>query len=306
MAHDHDHHHHHHDHAHFHGGADQMTRAFRLGIWINLAYVVIEAAFGFFTNSMGLLSDAGHNLSDVASLLIALFAFRATRIKPTDSFTYGYRKATIMASAVNAIILYVAVALILIESVEKILNPVPVDGGIVAWVAGIGILINGFTVLLFLKDSKHDLNVKGAYLHMLADTIVSIGVVIAGIVMWFTGWYLVDPIIGIAIAGIIAVSSWSLLRESLRLVFDGVPSGIDLDKVKEQILAVEAVESLHHLHVWSLSTTDVAMTVHVVVRNPTDIDHAIEEIRTAVAPLGISHPTIEAETSAMCGCQCGC
>lgn len=300
-----------HDHNHISpapasGSADRMTRAFRLGIWINLLYVIIEAAFGFFYNSMGLLSDAGHNLSDVASLLIALIAFRAARIKPTNSFTYGYRKATVMASVVNAIILYVAVVLILIESIEKILNPVAVDGEVVAWVAGIGIVINGFTAFMFLKDSKQDLNIKGAYLHMVADTLVSVGVVVAGIVMMLTGWYLVDPIIGIIIALIIAVSSWSLLRESLRLAFDGVPSGIDLAKVKESILGVEAVESLHHLHVWSLSTTDVAMTVHVVVRDAASIDRAIAEIRAAVAPLGINHPTIEAETAASGDCQCNC
>lgn len=300
MAHDHQHHHH----SHIAGSAARMTRAFRLGIWINLLYVAIEAAFGFFYNSMGLLSDAGHNLSDVASLLIALIAFRATKIKPTDSFTYGYRKATVMASVVNAIILYMAVALILIESIEKILNPVAVDGEVVAWVAGIGILINGFTAMLFLKDSKEDLNVKGAYLHMVADTLVSVGVVVAGIVMWLTDWYLVDPIIGIVIAAIIAVSSWSLLRESLRLAFDGVPSGIDLGKVRESILALEAVESLHHLHVWSLSTTEVAMTVHVVVSDPQAVDRAIAEIRAAVAPLGISHPTVEAETQAVGDCRC--
>ncbi len=299
MAHDHQHH-------HIPGGADRMTRAFRLGIWINLLYVGVEAAFGFIYNSMGLLSDAGHNLSDVASLLIALIAFKATRIKPTDSFTYGYRKATVLASVVNAVILYVAVILILIESIEKILNPVPVDGEVVAWVAGIGILINGFTAMLFLKDSKQDLNVKGAYLHMVADTLVSIGVVVAGIVMWLTGWYLVDPIIGIVIAAIIGVSSWSLLRESLRLAFDGVPSGIDLGKVRRSILGLEAVESLHHLHVWSLSTTDVAMTVHVVVSDPEAVDRAIAEIRAAVAPLGINHPTIEAETKVTDGCECEC
>lgn len=300
MAHD----HHHHDHSHIPSGADRMTRAFRLGIWINLAYVAIEAAYGFFYNSMGLLSDAGHNLSDVASLLIALIAFRAAKAKPTDSFTYGYRKATVMASVVNAIILYVAVALILIESVEKILNPVAVDGEVVAWVAGIGIAINGFTALLFIKDSKEDLNVKGAYLHMVADTLVSVGVVIAGIIMQLTDFYLIDPIIGIIIAAIIAVSSWSLLRESLRLAFDGVPSGIDLGKVKESILAVKSVESLHHIHVWSLSTTEVAMTVHVVVHDPAEVDETISDIRAAVAQLGITHPTIEAETKATSGCEC--
>lgn len=302
----HHHHNHYHNHAHISGNADRMTRAFRIGIWINLIYVIIEATFGFLHNSMGLLSDAGHNLSDVASLLIALIAFRATKIEPTDSFTYGYRKATVIASVVNAIILYIAVAFILIESIEKLINPVTVDGKVVAWVAGIGIFINGFTAMLLLKDSKQDLNVKGAYLHMVADTLVSIGVVIAGMAVWLTGCYQVDSIIGIIIAIIIALSSWSLLRESLRIAFDGVPSSIDISKVKEYILAVETVESFHHLHVWSLSTTDVAMTVHVVVRNPADVDCAITEIRDAVATLGISHSTIEAETTATSCCQCNC
>lgn len=318
--HDDDHHDHSLDHGHGHGNhahghhhhhatltADKnghLNRAFKLGIALNLAYVIIEGAFGFISDSMGLLSDAGHNLSDVASLFIALIAFKASQRKPNERYTYGYRKATVEASVLNAIILYVAVALILFESIEKFFRPSEVDGGMVAWVAGAGVIVNGLTTWLFMKDSKRDLNVKGAYLHMAADTLVSVGVVVSGIIIHFTGWNLIDPIVGIAIALLIAVSSFSMLRESLRLALDGVPSSIDIEGVKRAIRSADGVESLHHLHIWAMSTTEAAMTVHVVVRDPSEVDDVIRNVRDAVKPLGIIHSTVEAETeNAHCSCE---
>lgn len=303
MAHDHNHGHHHHD-AIAADANGNLNRAFKLGIWLNVGYVAIEGIFGLMTDSMGLLSDAGHNLSDVASLVIALIAFKASRRKPDDRYTYGYRRATVDASVLNAIILYVAVAFILVESVGKLFHPAEVDGDVIAWVAGVGVIVNGLTAWLFMKDSKRDLNVKGAYLHMAADTLVSVGVVASGIIIHFTGWTLIDPIVGIVIAVMIGIGSYSMLSESLRLALDGVPRSIDISKVRAAIGALPEVTSFHHLHVWAVSTTEVAMTVHVVVAAPAMVDAAIHAVREAVRPLGITHSTIEAETSP---CRCdGC
>lgn len=290
-------------HNHHSHGSPNLTTAFRLAILLNVTYVIVEGIFGFVSDSMGLLSDAGHNLSDVASLLISFIAIKAMARKPNDAFTYGFRKSTVVASVVNAVILYVAVIMILIESIDKLTHPVEVEGITVAWVAGVGVLINGVTAWMFMKDSKRDLNVKGAFLHMVSDTLVSVGVVAAGIVISITNWTYIDPIIGICIAILIAVSSWSLLRESLRMAFDGTPSSVDINKVRAAIMEVAEVKAMHHLHIWSISTTDTAMTVHVLVDNPDMIDRAIIDVRNAVKDLGINHSTIEAETSETDGCN---
>lgn len=296
----HSHGHLHHDHGEIHAvttpDGRRLNRAFQLGIFLNLAYVAIEAVFGWIAGSMGLLSDAGHNLSDVASLVIAMLALKMAQKAPTSRYTYGYSKATIQASVINSIILYVAVILIVIESVDKLLHPVGVDGTIVAWVAGIGVIINGITAWLFLKDSRHDLNIKGAYMHMAADALVSVGVVVSGIVIHFTGWTLIDPIVGIAVALLIALSSYSMLTDSMRLVLDGVPKDIDPERVGRIIASVPGVVEYHHLHIWPLSTTSTAMTVHVVVRDLSQIDRVITQVREAVKAAGITHSTIEAET----------
>lgn len=300
------HHHGHHHHAHALGvdASGRLKRAFKLGIWLNAIYVALEAVFGFITDSMGLLSDAGHNLSDILSLVIALIAFRVSRNRPTAHFTYGFRRATVNASVVNAIILYVAVALILLESIRKLLHPAAVDGDTVAWVAAAGVVVNGLTAWLFMKDSHGDLNVRGAFMHMAADTLVSVGVVVSGIVIACTGWTLIDPIVGIAIALVIAFSSYGMLRESLCLAFDGVPRGIDVAKVSAAISAVDGVEDVHHMHIWALSTTETAMTVHVVVARGADIDRVICDVRRVAAGLGVAHSTVEAETTGMhCDCD---
>lgn len=289
-----------HDHGEMHAviasDRHRISRAFKIGIILNLAYVAIEAVFGWLADSMGLLSDAGHNLSDVASLIIAMLAIKMAKMPPNSRYTYGYSKATIQASVINSIILYVAVILIVIESVEKLLNPVSVDGATVAWVAGAGVIVNGITAWLFLKDSRHDLNIKGAFMHMAADTLVSIGVVVSGIVIHFTGWAMIDPIVGLVVAVLIAVSSYSMLSDSLRLVLDGVPKDVDPARVGDIIAAVPGVVEYHHLHIWPLSTTSTAMTVHVVVSDVNMIDSVINHIREAVKAAGIIHSTIEAET----------
>lgn len=299
--------HHHHGlghHHHHHVEVDSLNKAFMIGIGLNVAYVVVEAIFGFIYDSMGLLSDAGHNLSDVAALLISLVAFKMANKAATKRYTYGYRKVTVQASLTNALLLCIAVGAILLESIRKLAHPEPVDGDAIAWVAAAGVIVNGITAWLFLKDKEKDLNVKGAFMHMAADTLVSIGVVVSGIVIRFTGWYLIDPIVGIVIALFIAVSSKDLLVESVRMTLDGVPQGVDYDKVKATIEGIDGVRNVHHLHIWPLSTTVTAMTTHVIVDDSSHIDTIIHEIREAMEEMNIQHSTIEAETHRdECGCD---
>lgn len=285
---------HHHD---LHAGADgRLASTFYWAIGLNAAYVVLEAIFGFRTGSMGLLGDAGHNLGDVASLLISLIAFKASQRPATRSFSYGYGRATVEASLVNAVILYVAVVLIAIESIDRLVHGASVDGTDVAWVAGAGVIVNGVTAWLLMGHSRHDLNVRGAFLHMAADTLVSVGVVVSGIVISLTGWEWIDPLVGLGIAAMIAVGSWSLLRESLRLALDAVPSGVDMERVTTAIMSVDGVKSMHHLHVRALSTTRNALTVHVIVDSEAEVDAVIAGVREALKREGIDHSTIEAET----------
>ncbi|MDE6562248.1 MAG: cation diffusion facilitator family transporter [Muribaculaceae bacterium] len=296
--HHHQHHHHHHDHN---IDSSSLNTAFKLGIALNVGFVIVEAAFGFIYDSMGLLSDAGHNLSDVFALILSMVAFKLMSKKPDERHTYGYRKFSIQASLLNSLLLFVAVGMIVIESIDKLIHPTAVDGDAIAWVAGAGVIVNGITAWLFLKDKEKDLNVKGAYLHMLADTLVSVGVVVAGIVIHFTDWYFIDPIIGIAIAIMIGWSTWSLLSESFKLSIDAVPESIDMKKLEEDLQAVEGVSGIHHLHVWALSTTENAMTVHAVIKDPGMLDAVISGIREAASRSGIHHSTVEAETD---DCPC--
>ncbi len=285
-------HHHHHQHLE----VNTLNRAFIIGITLNVVYVVVEAAFGLYYDSMGLLSDAGHNLSDIAALLISLIAFKMSSKAATKKYTYGYRKVTVQASLTNALLLCIAVGAILIESIRKLAHPVAVDGDAIAWIAAAGVVVNGVTAWLFLKDKDKDLNVKGAFMHMAADTLVSVGVVVSGIVIHFTGWYIIDPIVGILIAICIAFSSKELLVESVRMSLDGVPEGVDYDTVKSTIESIDGVNSVHHLHIWPLSTTVTAMTAHVIVNDASQINLTIHRIRETMNSLNIRHSTIEAET----------
>ena len=268
-----------HDHHH-HLPVDHLNRAFVLGIVLNLVFVCVEFGAGLWFDSVALISDAGHNLSDVVSLVLSLIAFRLARVKPTASYTYGYRKSTVLVSLLNACILLVAVGVILVESVRKLYDPQPVDGDSIAWVAGIGIVINAFTAWLFIRDKEKDLNVKGAYLHMAADTLVSVGVLVSGIVIRLTGWYAIDPVVGIAIALVILFSTSKLLHDSLRLSLDGVPVGIDSERVRRSITETDPrIEDVHHVHIWAISTTQNALTAHVVVRSLDDAEELKHEIK---------------------------
>ncbi|MCE8616825.1 cation transporter [Bacteroides fragilis] len=294
MAHSHEHHH---EHVH---ELTSLNKSFIIGITLNILFVLVEFGIGFYYDSLGLLSDAGHNLGDVASLVLAMLAFRLAKVHPNSRYTYGYKKSTVLVSLLNAVILLVAVGIIIAESIDKLLHPVPVEGAAIAWTAGGGVIVNAVTAWLFMKDKEKDLNVKGAYLHMAADTLVSVGVVISGIIIMYTGWTLVDPIIGLVIAVIIVISTWGLLHDSLRLSLDGVPVGIDSEKVGQIILAQSGVESFHHLHIWALSTTETALTAHIVIENLRCMEEVKHAVKHQLEHVGIHHATLEFEYKGAC------
>ena len=290
---EHEHHHHHH-----HAAAADLTSLrgiYWISIALNLAFVFVEAGVGLWKGSLGLLSDAGHNLSDVFSLVLAMIAFRLAATHRTKKFTYGYRKGSILISLLNAVILLVAVGAILVESIHKLREPAPIDGGAVAWTAGVGILVNGLTAFLLMKHQKNDINARGAFLHMAADTLVSVGVVISGILIALTGWTVIDPIIGLVVALVILVSTWRLLAESIRMSMDAVPENIDVDAVTQKMESEPGVQSIHHLHIWPISTTETALTAHVVVSEGAEPEEVVHGLKHALRDLSIRHATLETE-----------
>lgn len=298
--HNHDHEHHNHDHS-----SSSLSTAFVVGTLLNLAFVIVEGIAGFMSNSMGLLSDAGHNLSDTVSLLLAWIAFYLAKKVANKRFTYGYTRSTILASLINASILLVAIGMIVVESIRKFSNPQPVNGDVVIWVAAIGIVVNFATAMLFMKDRKKDINVKGAFLHMAMDTLVSVGVVISGVAIKYTGWTVIDPIIGLVIAAVIFISTWNLLKESLRLSLDAVPESIDVDEIEKEILSVKNVSGIHHIHIWALGTSENAMTVHVSVDDVAESERVKTDIRDLLKKHGIAHATIETEPKDyVCTAEC--
>lgn len=297
---EHDHGHHHHDHT-----ITTLSTAFVVGTLLNLAFVIVEGGAGLFANSMGLLSDAGHNLSDTVSLFVAWIAFKMTSVTANKRFTYGYSKSTILASLLNASLLLIAIGMIVVESIRKFSDPQPINSDTIIWVAAVGIVINFATALLFMKDRKKDLNVNGAFLHMAMDALVSLGVVVSGVVIKYTGWVVIDPIIGLVVAAVILVSTWNLLKESVRLSLDGVPESIDLDEIEKNILALNGVASIHHIHVWALGTSANAMTVHVALDDIRESENLKSKLRKLLEHNGIRHATIETEPKDyVCSSQC--
>jgi len=298
--HSHSHSHDHSHHGHHHGPVEltHLTRAFVIGIALNFLFVLIEVVVGISNSSLSLLSDAGHNLGDVASLAISLLAFKLTQVKSNDRYTYGYKKTTILVALLNAAILLVSIGIIGYEAVRRFYHPEPVQGKTIAIVAFVGILINAFTAYLFMQDKEKDINVKSAYLHLASDAIVSLGIVIGGIIIYFTGWYWLDALIGMAIAIVILLGTWSLLVDSLRLSLDGVPQGIDLAKVQTQLAKIPGVQGVHHVHVWALSTSVNALTAHIVVPTETtlsEMEKLKHKLRHELIHLNIQHSALEME-----------
>lgn len=320
-AHTHDHddphgHHGHHDHGHPHGHGHAHVhapahygRAFALGVGLNLAFVGIEAFYGWAVGSLALLADAGHNLSDVGGLLLAWAAYAAARLRPDDRHTYGWRRGSILAGFVNAVVLLAAMAWLVWEAGARLVAPgLAPPPGVVMGVAAAGVVVNGVTAWLFVAGSRHDLNLRGAFLHMAADALISLGVVVAGALTWWRGWGWIDPAVSLVIVGVIVAGTAPLAWQTLHLLFDGVPAGVDLRAVRRALLALPGVTSVHDLHVWAVGTggaPDVALTAHLVVG--ADVPHpdaVLAQAVVALRALGIGHTTLQVESVA-CGAGCG-
>ena len=293
-------HHHHHDHSHevpnLQGSSKKI---FIAGIVLNLLFVIVELIAGFAINSMALLSDAGHNAGDVVSLVLSLAALWLADKKSSPVFTYGYKKTTVLASLVNAVILLIGVGIIGYESVHRLLiKETAVQGTVIAWIAALGIVINATSALLFYKAQKNELNARGAYLHLLSDAAVSVGVVASGIIIHYTNWYWLDPAMGLVVILLILISTWSLLKDSFKMSVDAVPSGMELNEIKAVITNVKEVTGVDHVHVWAMSTTENALTAHVTVNNQLSFDEkltVIHEIKHQLEHRNIQHSTIELE-----------
>ena len=256
---------HHHHQAHGQHSATSFNRAFAIGIALNIAFVTLESFFGWQVNSLALLADAGHNLSDVAGLVLAWGAVMAGKLPSDTRHTYGFKRASILAAFVNAVLLLLAMGSLGWEAVGRLQSPEPTQGCTIMAVAGVGIVINGATALLFLRGAQGDLNIRGAFLHMAGDALVSSGVVLGGALYLWQGWGWIDPVMSLAIAAVIVLGTWNLLSQSLHLMFDGVPAGIDLAAVRQLLLELPGVAEVHDLHVWAMGTSDTALTAHLVL-----------------------------------------
>ncbi len=289
---------HSHDHGHSHAPTN-FGPAFLIGIGLNTLFVVVELVYGVLSKSLALISDAGHNASDVIGLLVAYAAYLLSRRRPSGRYTYGLRRTSILASLINAVLLLVAVGAIAWEAVQRLLDPQPVQGGTVIWVAAVGIVINAVTAYLFASGSKSDLNVRGAFQHMAADALVSVAVVIAGALILWTEWLWLDPAISLLVAAVVLIGTWGLLRDSVNLALDAVPEGVDADAVRRYLMGVPGVTAVHDLHIWGMSTTETALTAHLVMPGGVpegafyhDLQHNLHE------RFDIQHATVQVERPA--------
>lgn len=284
-------------HGHPHHHSANYDRAFAIGVTLNVLFVLVEAYYGWLSDSLALLSDAGHNLSDVLGLLVAWGGFYLARLRPNHRHTYGWGRATIMAATFNALILLIAVGGIAWEAINRFSYPVPTQGGTVMLVAGIGVVINGITAWLFMSGNRRDLNLRGAFLHMAADALVSLGIVIAGAIYILTGWTWLDPAISLVVAVVILIGTWDLLRHSMYLSLDGVPASIHLGSVRNYLSGLPGVSGIHDLHVWATSTSESALTVHLIMPGGHPGDDFLCGIMNALhRDFDIEHATIQVET----------
>lgn len=295
----HDHHHeaHDHDHGHSHGhhhAPANFNRAFAIGIALNMAFVGVEAFYGWKVDSLALLADAGHNLSDVAGLVLAWVGALAGRFLPDARHTYGWKRASILAAFFNSLLLLVAMGSLAWEALHRLQSPQVLQGTTIMVVAGIGIVINTATALLFMRGGEHDLNIRGAFLHMAADALVSAGVVIAAALAMWQGWTWLDPVASLVIAVVIVAGTWNLFRQSVHLLFDGVPPGVDLRAVQELLEALPGVTRVHDLHVWAMGTTEIALTAQLVMPGGHPDDAFLQSVTTQLHDnFNIEHSTIQ-------------
>ncbi len=293
-----------HSHAGHSHSSGNFSRAFAIGIALNLVYVLCETGFGLFNHSLALLADAGHNLSDVLSLLLAWGASRLSQIGPSKHRTYGWRRSTIIAALLNAVLLLVAIGAIAWEAFRRLGSPEPIAGGILMAVAGVGVFVNTATALLFVRGREHDINIKGAFLHMAADAAVSAAVVIAGLAIILTGLLWIDPAISLLVVAVIAISTWHLLRDSLNLSLDAVPRGIDASAVERYLEELPGILRVHDLHIWAMSTTENALTAHLVKPDGKLDDPLLLRIQNELHDrFCIEHMTIQLECGDA-GCEC--
>jgi cobalt-zinc-cadmium efflux system protein len=298
MAHDHG------DQDHQHPAPEDFGRAFLIGIFLNTAFIALEVVFGLLSDSLALLADAAHNLTDVFGLVMAWVASELAKRASSLRRTYGWKRATLLAALFNALLLLIGVGAIVWEAIQRFREPPHVEGGTVIWVAALGIVVNGASALLFMSGQKEDLNVRGAFLHMAADAAVSAGVMLSGAVILFTGWGWLDPLVSLLVGVVILLSTWELFTDSLNLSLDAVPPGVDAAAVRAYLAALPEVAGIHHLHIWALSTTEVALTAHLTKRTATLDDALLARIREDLLHrFGIGHPTIQFE-SALCEEKC--
>ena len=308
LGHSHDHGHDHHDghgHGHSHAPKD-FGNAFLISVILNSVFVVVEAVYGWISGSMALIADAGHNLSDVMALLLAWGASVAAKKPPTQRFTYGFKSSTILAALANAGLLLVAIGAITFETLHRIAEPAPVEGMTMVIVAGIGIVINTGTALLFLRGREHDINIRGAFLHMAADALVSLGVVIAGVAILFSGATWIDPLVSLLIVAVIAWGTWGLLKDSVAMSLLGVPKGISESGVRSYLAGLEGVSEIHELHIWPMSTTETALTAHLVMPGGHPGDTFLKQVGDELEQNHrIGHATIQIEQSRIhCRTRC--
>jgi len=283
--------------SHNHSHETNHSKSFAIGIGLNIAFVLIEVWYGLLANSSALIADAGHNLSDVLSLIFAWFAIWLASKKPAGKYTYGFKKTTILISVLNALLLFVAVGFIAWDAIGKLKMPQEVAGNQIMIVAGIGVFINTITALMFMRGQKKDLNIRGAFLHMAADAGVSAGVVISGLLIVNTGFYWIDPIMSFIIIIIILWGTWKLFIESIRLALDAVPKDIDIDAVEKSLMEHKNVENIHDLHIWAMSTTEVALSAHLIV-DTDNTDEILKEIKILMEnKYHIHHLTLQLEKS---------
>ena len=303
MAHSHSHH----GHAHHHSPPHDFGWAFAVGIALNLGFVGVETLYGFWANSMALLADAGHNLSDVLGLAVAWAAAILSKRPPSRRFSYGLRASSILAALANAVILLIAVSFIAYHAVFRLIIPDLVEGGTVTIVAAIGIVVNAATAFMFARGRRSDLNIRGAYLHMVADALVSAGVVIAGIAIEATGWLWIDPVTSLIVVAVIFLAGADMLRDAVTMALAGVPRGIDPDAVEAHLLARPGVVRVHHLHIWPMSTTEFALTAHLVMPGGFPGDSFLAGCAEGVAhDFGITHTTFQVEIGDDCASEDGC
>ncbi len=289
----------HHQHQHSIPKLENLSRAFIIGIGLNLAYVVLQIIIGFSINSLSILSDAGHNFLDVAGLSLSLFAIKIGNSKSSEKYTYGYKKSTILVSLLNAIVLLISIGAIGYAAILRFAHPEPIPGKTVAIIAAIGLLINGFSANLFFKEKDKDINVKSAFLHLLSDTLVSFGLILGGVLIYFTNLSWIDPMLSIIICLVIIASTWSLLKDSIRLSLDGVPKDINFEKVRKFALLQDGVIDFHHIHIWAVSTTENALTGHLVVSSilsAKQIQTIKSKVKHELLHHKIQHCTLEIES----------